>query len=168
MKKHMILSGIFISLIFISHNSWALLPPISACMSSEDCCAGYTGYCCPTGEYGTTRTCPDGWHLNVSGICARSDSTGSDTTGNCSTYECTGRNLVAKRISGGGKHVFQGGTFSERRGQYKEDMPAQGRRPCGLSHESGGASDESLAHGREATDPRMGPWPMAGKGRGLR
>lgn len=81
MKKHMILSGIFISLIFISHNSWALIPPTIMCMSSEDCCAGYTGYCCPTGEYGTAQTCPDGWYLNVSGICARSESNSSDTTG---------------------------------------------------------------------------------------
>lgn len=78
MKKHMILSGIFISLIFISHNSWAL--PIM-CQRSEICCMGYTGYCCPTGEYGTIKTCPDGWYLNTSDICARSDSTGSDTTG---------------------------------------------------------------------------------------
>lgn len=82
MKKHMILSGIFISLIFISYNSWGVMPPITTCANETRCCSGgYTGFCCATGEFGTTLSCPSGWTLNLNNICARPNTTGSDTTG---------------------------------------------------------------------------------------
>lgn len=81
MKKQLLLSGIFTFLIFISYNSWGVMPPITTCQTEQQCCFGYSGYCCATGEFGTTLSCPSGWSLNLNNICARNNTTGSDTTG---------------------------------------------------------------------------------------
>jgi len=85
-----------------------LIPPTNAiaatCLTYSNCVtrakAMCITYCCPTGETGTTYTCPDDWLYNsTSGLCERTafgegDSTGWYTPnyGTCaattSTYDC--------------------------------------------------------------------------------
>lgn len=76
---------------------------LTLCQSLSDCSKGSWTYCCPTGQNGTSYTCPDGWfYRSTSGLCERlgststtgSDSTGTytETYGTCSpqtsTYKC--------------------------------------------------------------------------------
>jgi len=56
----------------------------SACVSEAR--LGCKEYCCPTGATGTTYTCPAGWtHHILTGLCERSSTSGSDSTGSYTT-----------------------------------------------------------------------------------
>ncbi len=57
---------------------------VTTCMSYENCtksmlCSG-DAMCCPTGNMGTTKSCPTGWGLSGS-TCTRSATNGSDSSG---------------------------------------------------------------------------------------